>query len=397
VGTRPARLVGRPRRAQSIFSVRRLAARRASVIRSYWWTLVRCSASTATYRFQRGGAAYRTPLIHSVGLTLDQSRLLALSISDNGLISSPLGHRSIRLTLSEVVSHPAGTIGYGQPCHRDSVMSGKSFASPDPVTRSGTAMPDIQTSPPSWLPDQQIVLAQLASGIIEYAQRATAGGAFRLPYPANLQLALDRLTLLAWWQGAPAPTSVVDLLQLAEQPFGDWKISPADADVDPDEPLLAYGRPTVTCEELGSLRGDVDGEIRENALMRAVMATARAAAAPGSYVAFRELLIRHPAITAFALDARLAGADLAVLSDEVRDAYRPAPPEAIADGVVRTCGGCNGLRLPLEDDRTWACQDEACPAPEAAGVEHPAAEDVRWLRCELRTFITAPGRAELRI
>ncbi len=258
-------------------------------------------------------------------------------------------------------------------------------------------MPDIQTSPPSWLPDQQIVLAQLASGIIEYAQRATAGGAFRLPYPANLQLALDRLTLLAWWQGAPAPTSVVDLLQLAEQPFGDWKISLADADVDPDESLLAYGRPTVTCEELGSLRGDVEGEIRENALMRAVMDKARAADAPGSYVAFRELLIRHPAITAFDLDARLAGADLAVLSDEVRDAYRPAPPEAIADGVVRTCGGCNGLRLPLDDDRTWACQDEACPAPEAAGVEHPAAEDVRWLRRELRTFITAPGRAELRI
>ncbi|GAA3450548.1 hypothetical protein [Dactylosporangium matsuzakiense] len=258
-------------------------------------------------------------------------------------------------------------------------------------------MPDPQPNPPSWLPKQQIVVAQLASGILEYAQHAAAGGSFRLPYPANLQLALDRLTLLAWQQDAPAPTSVVDLLQLAEQPFDDWKISLADADVDPDESLLAYGRPTVTCEELGSLRGDVEGEIRENALMRAVMDKARAADAPQSYVAFRKLLIRHPAIAALDLDSRLAEPDLALLAGEVRDAYLPAPPQAIADGVVRTCAGCNGLRLPLDDDRSWVCEDETCPAPGTAGVDHPAGEGVWWLRRELRTFITAPGRAELRI
>ncbi|MEV0610807.1 hypothetical protein AB0I61_31050 [Polymorphospora rubra] len=258
-------------------------------------------------------------------------------------------------------------------------------------------MSDPRPSPPSWLPSQQIVLAQLASGIIDYAQQIAAGSSFRLPYPANLQLSLDRLTLLAWQQGAPAPTGVVDLLQLAEQPFGDWKINLAEADVDPDESLLAYGRPTITCEELGSLRGDVEGEMRENALMRAVMDKTRAADAPGSYVVFRELLIRHPAITALDLDARLAEPDLALLAAEVRDAYRPAPPEATADGVIRTCGGCNGLRLPLDDDRTWVCQDETCPAPGTAGVDHPAAEGVWWLRRELRTFITAPGRAELRI
>ncbi len=258
-------------------------------------------------------------------------------------------------------------------------------------------MPDPQPPPPSWLPKQQIVVAQLASGILEYAQQPATGAVFRLPYPANLQLALDRLTLLAWHQGAPAPTSAVDLLQLAEQPFGDWKISLDDADVDPDESLLTYGRPTVTCEELGSLRGDIEGEIRENALMRAVMDKARAAGAPASYVAFRELLIRQPAITAIDLDSRLAEPDLALLASEVRDAYVPAPPEVIADGVVRTCAGCKGLRLPLDDDRSWMCEDETCPTPGAAGVDYPAVEGVLWLRRELRTFVTAPGRAELRI
>jgi hypothetical protein len=251
--------------------------------------------------------------------------------------------------------------------------------------------------PPSWLPEQQIVLAQLASGILEYAQHSASGEAFRLPYPANLQAALDRLTLLAWHQGTSAPASVVELLQLAQEAFGDWKIALPEADVDPDESLLSYGRPTATCEELGSFRGDVEGEIRENALIRAVMDKARAASAPGSYVAFRELLIRRPAITALELDACLAEPDLALLADEVRRAYLPVPPEAIADGLVRTCGGCNGLRLPLDDDRTWACEDETCPAPGASGPDHAASEGVWWLRRELRTFITGPGRAELRI
>ncbi|GLY21628.1 hypothetical protein [Micromonospora sp. NBRC 101691] len=250
---------------------------------------------------------------------------------------------------------------------------------------------------PSWLPDPQIAVAQLASGILEYAQQTASGDAFRLPYPANLQLALDRLTLLAWHQDATAPASVMELLQLAQEPFGDWKIDLTGADADPDESLLIYGRPTAACEELGSLRGDVEGEIRENALLRAVMDKARAAQAPHSYVAFRELLIRQPAIAAIELDARLADPDLALLANEVRQAYVEAPPEAMADGVIRTCRGCGGLRLPMDDDRTWFCEDETCPAPGTAGADHPASEGVWWLRRELRTFITAPGRAELRI
>lgn len=250
---------------------------------------------------------------------------------------------------------------------------------------------------PSWMPNAHVTMAQLASGILEYAQHAASGDAFRLPYPPNLQIALDRLTLLAWYQDGPAPVSVVELLRLAQVPFGDWKLSLSGVDVDPDESLLAYGRPTAACEELGSLRGDIEGEIRENALMRAVMDKTRAADAPQSYVAFRELLIRQPAITVIELDARVAEPDLALLADEVRQAYSDAPVEAVADGVIRTCGGCDGLRLPIGDDRTWVCHDETCPAPGKVGPEHPASEGVKWLRRELRTFITGPGRAELRI
>jgi hypothetical protein len=135
---------------------------------------------------------------------------------------------------------------------------------------------------PSWLPDVRITLAQLASGILEYAEGFTGGTPFRLPYPANLQLALDRLTLLAWHQSVPPPGSVVELLQLAHTPFAEWSLVLTDADVDPEESLLAYGRPTVTCEELGKLRGDVEAELRENALMHGVLDKSQAHDAPGA-------------------------------------------------------------------------------------------------------------------
>ncbi len=254
-----------------------------------------------------------------------------------------------------------------------------------------------RSTPPSWLPDVHITVAQLASGILEYYQRINSNEPFRLPYPANLQAAFDKMTLLSWHQGVTPPASVMDLLQLAEQPFEEWPITLTGAGVDPEESLLSYGRPNTTCEELGSLSGDVEGEIRETALVRAVMDKARAANAPDSYVAFRRLLIEHPTLTALALDERLATPELALLAGEVRQAYAEVPPEAIADGVVRTCAGCRGLVLPLDDDRTWVCVDATCPRPGKPGPTYPANEGVWWLRRELRTFITGPGRAELRI
>lgn len=248
-----------------------------------------------------------------------------------------------------------------------------------------------------WLPDGNVAVHLLANGIIEYFDAVQSPQPFRLPYPASLQMALDKLTLVCWRQAVAPPSGVVELLEWAATPFDDWKVELSEVDVDPDESLVRYGRPSTTCEELGTLRGDIEGEVRENALVRAVMDKSQAANCPEAYVAFRRLLIEQPAITALALDGQLAVPELAILADEVRQAYTEAPPEAIADGIVRTCGGCRGLRLPLDDGRTWFCEDATCPAPGTPGPDHPAAEGMCWLRRELRAFIVAPGRAELRI
>jgi len=256
--------------------------------------------------------------------------------------------------------------------------------------------PTVTVRRPAWVPDPRVVVLMVASGILEYFDTIHSPRPFRLPYPLPLQMALDRLTLFSWHTGAAPPIGVVELLGWATIPFGDWPVDLEDADVDLDESLVRYGRPTATCEELGTLRGDIEGEVRENSLIRAVMDKARAAASPEAYVAFRRLLIERPAITALELDHALTRPELAVLAEELRRSYVGVPPEAEAEGVVRTCAGCHGLCLPV-DGRTWMCADPSCPAPAASGPCYPAAEGIYWLRRELRTFIVAPGRAELRI
>lgn len=248
---------------------------------------------------------------------------------------------------------------------------------------------------PLWAPDRAITIAQLATGVREYREAVTAPEGISLPYPDNLQTALNRITLLCQQHAVRPPHGVVELLRWAERPFADWPAALVPDDVDLDEALVVFGAPSQSCLELGALRGDVEAEIRENRLMRAVMGKTRDHGAQRSYVAFRRLLIEQPAMSALELEKHLGRSELALLSTELRQAYLPVPPEAVADGLVRTCAGCRGLRLPVEHD--WQCVDLSCPDPHRAGPDLPAVEGAVWLRRELRMFVTVPGRAELRI
>src|SRR4051794_21678101 len=91
---------------------------------------------------------------------------------------------------------------------------------------------------PTWVPDGGILLAQLAAGINDYVEVTRSQEPFALPYPANLQTALNKLTLLCWRHEVTPPSGVVGLLEWAERPFLDWPVSLAPHDVDPDESLL---------------------------------------------------------------------------------------------------------------------------------------------------------------
>lgn len=81
----------------------------------------------------------------------------------------------------------------------------------------------------------------------------------------------------------------------------------------------------------------------------------------------------------------------------LNDAYQPAPQSAAKDGVWATCRACGQLLLRTRQG-AWTCETESCRDQGAPQVGRfiPLRHEAVWLRRDLRRFIAAPGRAEVR-
>jgi hypothetical protein len=248
-----------------------------------------------------------------------------------------------------------------------------------------------------WRDDwSEVVLRLLASGVVDLADHIASREPVRLPYPVSLQRALDRLSVMCIAGGKQPPRSVADLLRWCQRPLGEW---PAPLAVDgADDPtcLIVGGQPSRECLEWAIAASDVEGEFRERRVVYEALDVCRANARPDVYVAFRELLISKPAMSELDLATELARPGLSLVASQVQQAYEPAPPEALASGQAVACGRCGNLLLPgLQGE--LQCAEPDCTKATRPGRTFPAAEGVRWAGREIRTWICAPGRAELRI
>ncbi len=239
-------------------------------------------------------------------------------------------------------------------------------------------------------------MRMLASGIVQLFDRVRTGPALRLPYPVALQRALDRISVMAMAVDVEPPNSVMDLLTWAGRPFGEWPLRLRTDGMDGSEVLLAHGQPSRACVEWSLFAPDVEAEFRERTLIREVLDICRAQDRPDVYVAFRTLLIERPAMSERDLALTLARPDLSLLATQLRGAYRPAPGETLVGGYALVCAGCGNLRVAQPDGQR-ECLEWDCPDPASEGTQLAADEGVAWLGRELRMFIAAPGRAELRI
>jgi hypothetical protein len=236
----------------------------------------------------------------------------------------------------------------------------------------------------------------LASGFVQLSQALEEGRTFPVPYPVSLQRGLDRLTAMCLMVGQTPPRSVMDLTWWAHQPFKSWPLRPHVEGMGDDERLLLGGKPTRTCLEWVVVSGDVEGEIRERLLIHGVLDVCKAHGRPDVYTAFRRILVERPAMSERDLALALTDPDLALVASFLRSAYRPAPAEALASGEAVVCGGCGNLWV-VDEHGQRRCQEWDCPHPTAEGLRLRAAEGVVWLPRELRTFVSGPGRVELRI
>ncbi|MFD2796443.1 hypothetical protein ACFS27_22975 [Promicromonospora vindobonensis] len=253
------------------------------------------------------------------------------------------------------------------------------------------------TSANTQVSEQDVVLRRLAVGLLDYRDRLAAPGRDVVPYPANLQGALDSISLLALRTGTPAPASVVELLEWSEQPLGMWPTVLVDPDSDAaDEALLWFGEPQEVCLELGAARGDVVADARESKIITAVRDLCRAAGAPESYVSFRRFLIEHPVVDVLALERAKAARELFRLASHLQASYEAPLPEWVSGGSVETCGTCGSVLHVRSRQGDRICVDPLCSHKTRGGARFAPSETL-VLRREMQKYVGGPGRAEVRL
>lgn len=243
-----------------------------------------------------------------------------------------------------------------------------------------------------------MVLRFISSGLLHLAEQAHRHQQIKLPYPASLQRGLDKLTILCWQKGAAPPSSVPGLLQWCRRPLASWPLDLSIETVGPSDTLLFDGQPTQVCQEWAVDAMDVEAEVLERQLLQEVLEVCRSANKPEAYVAFRRLLIEHPVLTALEWHTQTSAPVLSRVADQLRNAYAPAPPECIVDGQIHCCYACGNLLVRAVAGKL-VCSDDRCARTKPTRTDRTFAErdGILWLTRELRTFIAAPGRAELRL
>lgn len=248
------------------------------------------------------------------------------------------------------------------------------------------------------LQPDELTVHLIASGLVTLALSSRERSVLAVPYPPTIQRGLNRLTLACIRRGRQPPQSLMDLLEWCRRPLADWNLELPEGSVDSDERLLDGQLPTATCEAWARAGSDVEADLSEERLLLNVISVCKDARDPQAYTAFRRMLIEQPVLTAFEYQLALGEPALELLVDQLRAAYESAPLSAARTGQLATCAMCGNLLLRTQHDE-WVCEDEVC---RAEGPLEPARllaarDDVVWLRRDLRRYIAAPGRAELRL
>ena len=251
-----------------------------------------------------------------------------------------------------------------------------------------------------------MTLHQLATGVIAFANRI--GRSLPLfPYPAELQIALNRVCAAALRSGSPSPQSMPDLIQWCRRPLSAWPLPLAIENAEEIGPLLDGILPTEVCETWACASSDVEAELTEQKLLLNVLTTCRQANSPDAYVAFRRLVIDRPVLTALELQQECSQLPLALLADFLRVAYEAAPAACVTTSQELVCCGVCGNLLLNNLEGGFVCEEERCREGFVEGKRAhrkispgrrlQVQDEVLWLKRGLRRFVAAPGRAELRL
>ncbi|OXM56077.1 hypothetical protein CFP71_14680 [Amycolatopsis thailandensis] len=219
-------------------------------------------------------------------------------------------------------------------------------------------------------------------------------------YEDTVQTAFNHLVLRCLRHDVPPPASVPGMVSWAmHRPLHEWPFGlPDDLDaadgflIDPQTCL-----PTQQCLEWVVSAPDPAAEQYENEVMLGVIQQCRVARSPGSYTAFRRLLITRPVLTGTELALLGEDLDLMLLIATIKRSYEAAPGSYLRDGHYAQCARCKCLLVPIEGGR-YRCELDRCRREGFPTVERTLdptrGNGVYHLSRPLRMFITGPGLAE---
>lgn len=259
-----------------------------------------------------------------------------------------------------------------------------------------TEKPDERTKPTSKkekTTDDELTLRLIAKGIVEYAQQMQKPRLF--PYPAALQLGVEKLQAICVMQNQTQPQGVPDFVtNWAQEPLRDWPIEIDCPDEWNDAQFIEDQKPSGFCIELDGSYIDEAERIQKEVIDEVFKKSAQD---PNLYVEFRRLLITHPVITKGERDIKSV-LELKPLQKVVENSYEEAPESYKKNGKFYCCGHCGGLMHQTADNQL-KCENKHCAKRKKSPITFQCDKDdeVLWLRKGLRYFIHRPGGAELRL
>ncbi|MFD5247224.1 hypothetical protein ACFWIW_21955 [Amycolatopsis sp. NPDC058340] len=225
--------------------------------------------------------------------------------------------------------------------------------------------------------------------------------AFRMPYPANVQSALDRLALHCLRRGARPPSSVPGLVRWGYQrPLGSWPLV-LPTDVYPENGFLVdelSGVPTALCHEIALCAEAANPFLEVSRQVAEMAAFAAERGRTSAYVAMRNLLAAHPVLTNERFNEVRFAPGIRALDEYLAKFYAEAGPGFTTDTGIHACKGCDGLLLPI-GEKDWWCEREEC-ATEGITSDERWDHDVQILvqgDRQHRQFVSGPGKAVRRL
>lgn len=245
------------------------------------------------------------------------------------------------------------------------------------------------------------LLSWLSRGLLAVSDLYHSNEMIPYPLPDPLPRVFHHLAVRQMWKKKHFPTTLLELWAWAHQPLVKLGLE-LPPGVDPAKPLLENGLPTAQCEDLAELAGKETSPAAQysSKLMNEVMDLCQTLNAPHTYVAFRQLLITSPVLTAAELERCLCDNGLGSLAQQVKKAYLMAPHFAARQGYLETCPRCNNLLMPTSTQQ-WVCVDAFCrhrqTGYQKAAKRFPVEKNVLWLHPGLRRYVAVPGQTEVRL